>query len=102
MCPFPITFWASYQAPPSPTPNPTPTPTPFACKVYLVECETPGACGSGVVGYTTCAGLSATYSYTGIQANNGFLLPCARNYPSPPFKSSGAGAITFTIHSTCS
>jgi hypothetical protein len=102
MAPFPFSFWASYEEPPSPTPNPTPTPTPFACKVYRAECSSPGTCGSGIITYNRCSdGLSDTTSYTGAQIDAGILLPCARNYPNPPRKTSGFGTINYTIYQSC-
>ena len=92
---------------PAVTPTPTrtipvtPTRTPTANKVYRAFCSVPGTCSSGVIGYVTPGGLTNTRAYTSAEIDAGFLLPCAQNYPTPPFKSSGLGTVSFTIYSTC-
>lgn len=117
MAPFPFSFWASYENPsPTPTPTgtntptpaitPTPTKTPAVSYNYLITCDTgvPGDCpggGSVVIGYyEKVSGLLNSITLTGIQINAGYTL-CARNYPSPPIKTSGASPISITQKTAC-
>lgn len=115
MAPFPFTFWADYEYPsPTPTPTgtpaatpsitPTPTKTPAVNRRYYIECSAgagncPGA-SSVVVSYYNTSGVLSSITYTGAQLNAGQIL-CARNYPSPPTKTSGVTPITITDTGTC-
>lgn len=105
MAPFPFSFWASYQTPPSPTPNPTPTPTPAVSRNYLITCSggvgsCPGAGSVVIAYYEKVSGLLNSITLTGANLDAGYLL-CARNYPNPPVKTSGSTPISITDQSPC-